>query len=98
VQELTYAEAGVYLGEVVWAEEPPTIAEFLQDLGEELPEETTEYSYSWIVGKKTNDTMTVDDKWDTSLLVEVAPFPWEVVIPITGVVVALVGLAIIARR
>jgi len=96
-EELSFTEAGVYIGEVTWVE-PPTIAEFLQMFGEELPGETTEYSYSWIVGKKLNDEMSTDDKWDTSLLVEVAPFPWEIALPLAGIAVAITGIVIAARK
>jgi len=96
---INFEEAGTYKIVGTWGEkEPPTIAEFLQSFGEELPKETTEYPYSWLVGVLDGNRLTVHDKWDTSLLVEVSPFPWEIVIPIAGLAIAGIGLAYVVGR
>ena len=96
---INFEEAGTYEIVASWGEvEPPTLAEFIQQFGEELPKETTEYPYSWLVGTLDGSQLTVHDKWDTSLLVEVPPFPWEIVLPVAGLAVAGLGLAIVMGR
>lgn len=92
--DYTFERAAVYSIEWVWRD-IPTIEEFLSIFGEKVPGETTEYSYSWIVGLVTGETMEVHDRWDTSLLVEVPRFPAEIVVPLIGAVVAGIGLALV---
>jgi len=87
---------------------PPTVADFLTALGEELPEETKSYSYSWITGFRVNEEGYVDpngqkfgvtDEWNTELLVIVEPFPWEKVLMGAGIGAVTLGvIAVLARR
>jgi hypothetical protein len=93
--------------ELTWVE-PPTIADFLTAFGEELPEETKTYSYSWITGFFVNEQWIIDpngqqfavtDKWDTELLVIVEPFPWEKVLMGAGIGAVVLGaMAVLAVR
>jgi hypothetical protein len=82
-----------------WIDEPPTIAEFLTGFGEELPKETTSYSYSWVVGFLEDDLIDIVDEWKTELLVIVPPFPWDKILIAAGVgAVALGTMAVLAKR
>ena len=90
-----------------YADEPPTIAEFLQALGEELPSETTTYSYSWFTGFFVDEEGNIDpsgeyfavtDEWNTDLLVIVEAFPWDKVLMAAGIGVAVLGSMVIVTR
>jgi len=98
VETIRFPEAGSYEIVATWTEKPPTIAELLKAFGEEPPEKTTEYPYTWLAGWLEDSRMTVTDEWDTSLLVEIPPFPWEIVLPVAGLAIAGIGLAYVATR
>jgi len=96
-EPIDFDEAGTYKLEISWAE-TPTIGDFIQAFGEDIPKETTEYSYSWIVGEVLDSQIAVHDEWPTSLLVEIVPFPWEKVILGTGVAIGALGLGYVALK
>jgi len=98
-EPLDFKETGTYKLPFVWASETsPTIGDFIQTFGEDIPKETTEYSYSWMVGEVLDSMMSVHDEWPTSLLVEIVPFPWEKVILGTGVAIGALGLGYVALK
>ena len=80
---------------------PPTIREFLEALGEPIPEETTVYSYSWLAIVKVNQNGELDpngkwactDKWDAQLLVKVPAFDVNKILMYAGI--GLVGLGVL---
>jgi len=87
--------------------EIPTIADLLKLFGEELPKETTTYSYSWITGFIINENGEIDpngqyiyvtDEWKTNLLVIVEGFDWTKWLAITGIGIAGVGLIAIIGK
>ncbi len=80
-------------------EEPPTIKEFLERWREPEPEETTEYSYTWLGGYITSsDDYEQTTSMDSMLLVEVKPFPWQYVIPAVAGVAVATGVVIAIRK
>ena len=95
---IDFEDAGTYKLEITWSATPPTIGDFIQAFGEDIPKKTTEYSYSWIVGEVLDSEMSVHDEWPTSLLVEITPFPWEKVILGTGVAIGAIGLGYVALK
>lgn len=76
--------------EITWSE-PPTIAGFLEMVGEPIPEKQTEYSYAWVLGYKISETeFELMDTLNAHLTVEVEPkLPVGLLI---GCGVATVGL------
>ena len=86
--------------EITWAA-PPTIAEFLEMVGEPIPEKQTEYSYAWVLGYKTGETeFELMDTLNASLTVEVGPkLPTGLLIGCGIVAVALYGTgSVIGKR
>jgi len=94
---------------MTWGEKQPTVADFLKAVGEELPKETTTYSYAWFTGffvdesnrvapRQKSVSFAVTDKWNTELLVTVPPFPWDKVLMAAGLGTVLLGVLVIASR
>lgn len=77
--------------EVTWTE-PPTIAEFLEMVGEPIPEKQTEYSYAWVLGYKTGEEeFELMNTMDAGLTVE-EPEPELPKTLLLGCGIAVVGL------
>ena len=57
--------------EIAWTEPGPTIEQFLEMVGESIPEKQTEYDYGWILGYKKGETeFELMDTLNASLTVE----------------------------
>ena len=83
---------------IEWEEgEEPTIREWLESLGEPVPKETTNYSYTWKTGYMVSETEGyVADDWDANLAVEVSAIPWNIILPVAAV--GVVGLGIMLSK
>ena len=83
---------------IEWGEgEASAIQEWSESLGEPVPKETTNYSYTWKTGYMVSETEGyVTDSWDANLLVEVSAIPWGIILPV--VAVGAVGLGIVVSK
>lgn len=62
-------------------EAEPTIANWLNALGEPIPKTTTKYDHTeFITGYLIGQEGYVTDMWDTKLLVETAEIPWNIIV------------------
>lgn len=85
---------------IEWGEgEEPTIREWLESLGEPVPKETTNYSYTWKTGYMVSATEGyVTDDWDANLAVGVSAIPWNIILPVAAVGVVGLGIALSKRE
>lgn len=79
--------------------EAPTIQEWLESLGEPVPKETTNYSYTWKTGYMVSATEGyVTDDWNANLAVEVSAIPWGIILPVAAVGVVGLGIVLSKRK
>jgi len=92
---------------ITWHGNPPTIAQLLRYLGEEVPSETTSYSYEWVLGfiideygriNPNGDRVGIADRWPTNLLVIIKGWPVDKILAAAGLGAMVMGMLALASN